>query len=166
MLQLLLLFVTMSTQTTLGVGDQIPLFKLPDENGEVFSIEKFLGQNPLVIYFYPKDDTPGCTVEACTFRDNFEVFEELGAKVIGISSDTPQSHSKFKKRYNLPFVLLSDTDKSVQREFGIKKNFLGLIDGRVTFVADKHGVIKHVFSSQLRPKKHIDEAIRVIKRLK
>lgn len=165
MLKILIIFTVMTLQTPIKVGDKVPDFSLPNENGDTVSIKSMIGANPLVIYFYPKDDTPGCTMEACSFRDQYEVFQDLGVRVIGISSDSPQSHANFKRKYNLPFTLLSDSNKKVQQLFGVKKNFLGLIDGRVTYVLDKHGTIRHIFSSQLRPKRHIEEALEVIRSL-
>lgn len=105
----------------------------------------------MVLYFYPKDSTPGCTIEACSFRDQYEVLREAGAEVVGVSSDDQQAHEAFVSKYNLPFVLLSDPGGSVRAAYGIKRT-LGLIDGRVTFVIDREGVVRHAFSSQIRPK--------------
>jgi peroxiredoxin Q/BCP len=150
----------------LVVGDRLPVFSLPDQNGQIVNIDSFVGQFPIVIYFYPKDDTPGCTAEACSFRDQFEDFQEMGAMVFGISADSPDSHAKFKEKYKLPYTLLSDQDKKIQKLFGVKKNFLGLIDGRVTYIVDIGGVIRHIFSSQLQPKKHITEALGILAKIK
>jgi peroxiredoxin Q/BCP len=113
----------------------------------------------MVIYFYPKDDTPGCLKEACTFRDRYEEFIKLGAEVVGISSDDQRSHTEFVAKYNLPFRLLSDTDQKVRKEYGALDLFL---PGRVTYVVDKKGVVRHVFSSQSQATKHIDEAFRMV----
>ena len=151
---------------SLKVGDKVPQFSLPDENGQVIDSDDLLYQGPLVLYFYPKDDTPGCTVEACSFRDEYEVFGKYGARVVGVSADGSESHLKFKQKYRLPFTLLSDKNRKLQRLFGVKKNFLGLIDGRATYVIDRKGVIRHTFAAQLQPKKHIKEALEVIKRIK
>ncbi|HEX5036362.1 MAG TPA: peroxiredoxin [bacterium] len=144
-------------------GQPAPDFFLKDQNGAVVRLSDFKGK-PLVLYFYPKDDTPGCTAEACTFRDSFEVFTDAGAAVVGISSDSPESHKQFAKKNKLPFKLLSDEDESVKKAYGVY-TMMGLWSGRVTFVIDGKGVVRHVFSSQFQPKKHVDEALEVLKHL-
>jgi peroxiredoxin Q/BCP len=116
-----------------------------------------------VIYFYPKDDTPGCTREACTFRDQFEDFQDVGATVFGISADSPKSHLRFKERHNLPFSLLSDRHNKVRKQLGIKSSFLGLLPGRVTFVIGNDGKVIHKFTSQFNAEKHVREAIKAIR---
>ena len=140
------------------VGDKIPDFSLPNQNNEMTKIADFIGK-PFVVYFYPKDDTPGCTAEACTFRDMYEDFKDIGAEVIGISSDSPASHKNFAKKHNLPFVLLSDEQKEVQKLFGVPRSMFGLLPGRVTYVIDENGVVKHVFSSHINMSKHVTESI-------
>ena len=150
---------------TLKIGDKIPEFILLDQDENSFSITDFLGKRNLVIYFYPKDDTPGCTKEACAFRDEFEAFSDLDALVIGISGDSPESHRDFIKKYNLPFTLLSDENDEVRKLFGVNGNYLGLIPGRVTFIADKKGIIQFVFDSQSKATKHVEEAQRVLSEL-
>ncbi len=115
-----------------------------------------------MLYFYPKDDTPGCTAEACSFRDQYEVLREAGAEVIGISSDGVGTHEAFAARYSLPFVLLSDPGGAVRASYGVRRT-LGLIDGRVTFVIDREGLVRHVFSSQIRPKKHVEESLKIVR---
>ena len=147
----------------LGKGDKIPSFKLKNQEDEWVNIDDHVGQSPLVIYFYPKDDTPGCTREACSFRDSFEDFEAHDAKVFGISADSPRSHKKFADKHRLNFTLLSDQTRKVERQFGVPRSLLGLLPGRVTYIVDKEGVIRHVFNSQLNADKHVSEAIRVIK---
>jgi len=147
---------------TLEVGDKIPMFSLVDQNEKTFSIADYLGKKNLVIYFYPKDDTPGCTKEACRFRDEFEVFSDLDAMVIGISGDSPESHRNFIAKYQLPFTLLSDNNDAVRKLFGVNGDYLGLIPGRVTFVVDKTGIIRFVFDSQSNATKHVEEAQRVL----
>lgn len=124
----------------------------------------FRGKQPVVVYFYPRDDTSGCTVEACTFRDDFEKFRAAGAEVIGISDDSPESHAKFVSKYKLPFTLLSDPNGSVRKLYGVKKTF-GLIPGRVTFAIDRGGIIRQVFSSQLKPARHVAEALIALGRM-
>ena len=119
----------------------------------------------MVIYFYPKDDTPGCTKEACSFRDFYEDFNEAGAMVIGISDDSPNTHADFAKKNNLPFTLLSDHGNKVRELLGVPKSLLGLIPGRVTYVIDKKGIVRHVFNSQFNVEKHVHEAIEVLKQI-
>ncbi len=143
------------------VGQPAPEFTLPDQDGGSVSLSSLKG-GWVVVYFYPKDDTPGCTAESCSFRDSFEEFSDAGAKVVGISSDSVESHKAFATKHNLPFTLLADTDGSVRKSFGVGKT-LGLIPGRVTYVIDPEGVVRHKFSSQFKPKSHIDEALDVIK---
>lgn len=144
-------------------GQPAPNFSLKDQDGAVVRLSDFKGK-PLVLYFYPKDDTPGCTAEACLFRDSFEVFSDAGAEVLGVSGDSPESHKKFAAKYRLPFRLLSDEGDAVRKAYGVSST-LGLLPGRVTFVIDKQGVVRHVFSSQFRPKKHVDEALEILKKL-
>jgi peroxiredoxin Q/BCP len=148
----------------LKVGDKIPNFKGTDANGNGFDIQKYLGVKPLVIYFYPKDDTPGCTAQACSFRDQYEDFKALGAEVIGISSDNVASHQQFAKKYQLPFTLVTDPDKKIKKLFGVPSAMLGLLPGRVTYVADKNGVIQMIFDS-MAATKHIPKALEALRKL-
>ena len=148
----------------LKVGDKIPNFTSKDAKGNDFDSQNIVGQKPLVIYFYPKDNTPGCTTQACSFRDQYEDFKDLGAEVIGISSDTVASHLKFSKQYKLPFILLSDFDKKIRKAFGVPTGMFGLLPGRVTYVTDKNGIIKMIFDSMLAAK-HIPKALQAIKKL-
>lgn len=145
-------------------GEKIPQFELKDQHGNTFNSEDVVGIKPVVIYFYPKDFTPGCTKEACSFRDSYEDFQEAGAEVIGISNDSEKSHSKFSKKYNLPFILLSDANGRVRKKFGIKKSLLGLVPGRETFVIDANGKVMFKFNS-LDASKHIKKALNAIKKL-
>jgi peroxiredoxin Q/BCP len=147
------------------VGSKIPMFELHDQDGNLFKIEDVVGKKNLVIYFYPKDDTPGCTKEACTFRDSYEVFEQEDAMVIGISGDSVESHKEFARKYNLNFTLLSDKENKVRNLFGVPKSFLGLIQGRVTYVVNKQGVVVLMFDSQLQAEKHVEEALKILKKL-
>jgi thioredoxin-dependent peroxiredoxin len=140
------------------------LFTLPDAEGKMVSLSGYLGKKNLVVYFYPKDETYGCTKEACSFRDSYDDFKDAGAEVIGISSDDEASHRSFASRHNLPFVLLSDKDGKVAAEYGVKPAF-GILKGRVTFVIDKEGIIRMNFSSHTNMQKHIDEAISMIRGL-
>jgi peroxiredoxin Q/BCP len=149
----------------LAVGSNAPDATLPNQNGTPTKLSDVWRQGPTVVYFYPKDDTPGCTKEACSFRDSYEVFTAAGAKVVGISSDDVAAHKKFAEKYRLPFTLLSDSGGQVRAQFGVPKT-LGLLDGRVTFVIDQSGVVRHVYSSQLFATKHVAEALAVVKTLK
>jgi peroxiredoxin Q/BCP len=148
----------------LEVGDKIPNFSAKDSYGNDFESNSIIGKKPVVLYFYPKDNTPGCTAQACSFRDQYEDFKDLGADVIGISSDSESSHQKFTKQYNLPFMLLSDSDKKLRNLFGVKTNLFGLLPGRVTYVIDKNGIIKLIFDS-LVSTNHIPKALDIIKKL-
>ena len=146
-------------KSRVGVGDLAPGFTLPSQSGEEVSLKDFLGKKrAIVLFFYPKDDTPGCTKEACSFRDGYEQFEKLEAEVIGVSSDSTKSHQRFAQRHGLPFVLLSDEEGEVRKLYGVP-NTLGLFPGRVTYVIDNKGVVRHVFSSQLGVTKHVEEAL-------
>lgn len=148
------------------IGDTVPKFELKDQHGKMFNIDSVLGKKNLVIYFYPKDDTPGCTKQACSFRDQFEVFADADALIIGISSQSVESHLKFAEKYNLKYTLLSDIDGKVRKLFGVPTNFLGLIPGRVTYIVDKKGKVVYLFNSQMQAEKHVDEALRIIKEMK
>jgi peroxiredoxin Q/BCP len=148
----------------LKVGDTIPHFTATDTDGNPFDSASIVGQKPMVIYFYPKDNTPGCTAQACSFRDNYEDFTDLGAEVIGISSDSISSHQKFAKQYKLPFILLSDSDKKIRKLFGVPTGLFGLMPGRVTYVTDKNGVVQMVFDSVMATK-HIPKALSAVKKL-
>jgi thioredoxin-dependent peroxiredoxin len=144
------------------IGDKAPDFSLGDGSGNTVCLSEIIGDAVVVLYFYPKNNTPGCTREACSFRDNYQDFSDLGAEVIGISSDTGSSHADFSSRLHLPFILLSDPDGAVRKAYGVSKTF-GLLPGRVTFIIDRTGIIRHVFSSQFRAQKHVDEAIRIVR---
>ena len=145
------------------VGDRIPNFTAKDTNGNVFESQSIIGKQAVVIYFYPKDDTSVCTEQACSFRDNYQEFKALGAEVIGISADSVRSHLKFKSKYQLPFILLSDADKSIRKLFDVPNSLL-FIPGRQTFVADKNGIIQLVFNS-MSGQIHIDKALRILQKI-
>ncbi len=139
-------------------GSAAPDFELPDQNGNPVRLSQYRGKSPVVVYFYPKDDTSGCTIEACRFRDDLPRFRAQGAEILGISGDSGESHLKFAAKYDLPFTLLTDKGGRVRKLFGVKKTF-GLIPGRVTFVIDRDGIVRHVFSSQSEPARHVEEAL-------
>jgi peroxiredoxin Q/BCP len=143
-------------------GDACPKFSLKNQFDQTVDIADFLGKKNMVIFFYPKDETPGCTKEACAFRDSYEVFQDLDCEVIGISSDPVDKHDKFAKRHNLPFQLLADTKRQVRSAFGVPNNLFGLIPGRVTYIIDKNGIIKGIFNSQTDPVGHIKNALETL----
>ena len=144
------------------IGDKIPSFSLQDQNGKRRKSDQL--NKPLVLFFYPKDDTPGCTIEACGFRDKYDLFKILGAEVWGISNGDSQSHLEFANKNKLPYPLLCDTDNTLRRKFGVPKK-LGIIEGRVTYIIDSYGLIIHIFEDLLNGPAHIKEAIRALKKL-
>ena len=146
------------------VGDHAPDFTLPSQSGEPVRLSDRLGERVVVLYFYPKDDTPGCTAEACAFRDSHEVFAEAGAEVIGVSSDSAGRHAAFAGRHHLPFTLLSDQGGQVRKSYAVPAT-LGLLPGRVTYVIDRAGTVRHVFSSQTNIGRHVNDALDVVKKL-
>ncbi len=151
----------MAIASAIKEGDRAPDFSLPTQSGAMVSLKDFLGKKAVVLYFYPKDDTPGCTAEACAFRDSYEVFQTAGAEVIGISGDSTNSHSQFASKYQLPFTLLSDAGNQVRKLFGVPST-LGLLPGRVTYVIDQQGIVRKVFNSQLNFKAHVEEALKAL----
>ena len=143
------------------VGASAPDFTLADANGKDVRLADFRG-SPVVLYFYPKDDTPGCTKEACSFRDQYQDFQDAGAVVLGVSSDSSESHRNFAERHRLPFTLLADRGGKVRKLYGVPAT-LGLLPGRVTFVIGGDGVVRHVFNSQLDATRHVAEALDVLR---
>jgi thioredoxin-dependent peroxiredoxin len=168
-LLLFTLYLTFSQNITMNeikIGSTIPSFTLPDQNGNTFDINSVLGKKNLVIYFYPKDDSPGCTAQACSFQDQFEVFKEADAVIIGISGQSVESHKEFAIKHRLTFTLLSDEGNNIRKQFGVPTNLLGLLPGRVTYVANKTGKVIYIFNSQTQATKHVDEALRILKHSK
>ena len=139
-------------------GAPAPDFELPDQNGKLVRLSQYRGKRPVVIYFYPKDDTGGCTAQACSFRDGFPRFEAVDAEILGISDDSVESHRKFAAKYSLPFTLLSDKGGAVRKLYVVKKT-LGIIPGRVTYVVGRDGNLLHIFSSQTAFQRHVEEAL-------
>ncbi|MDG7001449.1 MAG: peroxiredoxin [Nitrososphaerota archaeon] len=144
------------------VGDSAPLFESVADDGTNFSLKELIGKSNIVLYFYPKDFTMGCTKEACAFRDNWDKTVALGATVIGVSSDSVETHSKFKKEHSLPFTLLSDKDRSIRKMYGVDSRFLA---PRTTFVIDRDGKVRNVFNSQLNVSRHVEEALSTLERI-
>jgi peroxiredoxin Q/BCP len=149
------------TKKKLIVGDLLPHFILNDETHQPVDISTITGKY-LIIYFYPKDDTPGCIKEACSFRDSFQDLVDAGAIVYGVSSDKPDTHALFKEKYRLPFSLLSDTSGELRKLLGVPSDLFGLIPGRVTYVFNPEGRLIQEFNSQLSPEKHVKEALKII----
>lgn len=146
----------------LEIGDRAPSFTLPSGTGENISLSQFFGKKKVVIFFYPMDESPVCSREAEAFKDKYEAFKELGAEVLGISSQSVKSHQSFSKHHNLPYFLLSDLDNDVRRLYGVSST-LGIVPKRMTFVTDKEGIIRYIFSSQFQPAKHAEQALLALK---
>ena len=142
------------------VGDVAPDFTLPDQSGAPVRLEDLVGKTCIVLYFYPRDNTSICTAEACAFRDNYEVFKDVGADVIGISSDSVESHQQFAAAHQLPFTLLSDADSEIRKRYGVPTAF-GL-PGRVTYIIDRQGIVRHIFFSQFASDKHVTQALQAV----
>jgi peroxiredoxin Q/BCP len=150
----------------LEIGDKVPSFTLPDQDGNPFKLEDALAKGPLVLFFYPKDGTPGCTAEACSFRDASDEFIAAGATVAGVSSDNVASHRRFADEHTLKYPLLSDENGALRKTLGVPRSMLGLFDGRVTYVIDKSGVLRHRFDSMLGATKHVGEALSTLRTIK
>lgn len=146
-----------SPRDKVQVGDMAPDFTLSSQSGAPVSLRDLLAEKDIVLYFYPRDNTAVCTAEACAFRDSYELFKDAGAEVIGISSDSVESHQQFAAAHQLPFLLLSDTDGLIRKRYGVPTAF-GL-PGRVTYVIDRRGVVRHICFSQFTSQKHVDEAL-------
>lgn len=151
------------SQNRLKPGDKLPHFIMCDENRRPINISSLTGRY-LVLYFYPKDNTPVCVREAICFRNAFQDLINAGAMVFGVSNDRPASHALFKEKFKLPFSLLSDTDGELRKLLGVPSNLFGLIPGRVTYIFNPDGRLIKVFKSQLSPEKHVEEALKVIRR--
>jgi len=146
------------------VGDKAPDFTLPSQTGDDVTLSEFLGKKNVVLYFYPKDETPGCTREACSFRDSYEELTNLGAEVLGVSAQSVESHKSFATHHGLPFILLSDEGNKVRKLYGVPSS-LGLLPGRVTYIIDKKGIVRHIFNSQTQTQRHVEEAKNELKEL-
>ena len=146
---------------TLKEGDQAPDFTLKSQDGREVSLRETCKGKDVVLYFYPKDFTTGCTAEAKAFSANYDRILEMGADVLGVSSDAGETHSRFANECGVKFALLSDDGGRVRELYGVRSS-MGLFPGRVTFVIDSEGVVRRIFSSQLNPKRHVDEAIKAL----
>jgi thioredoxin-dependent peroxiredoxin len=146
------------------VGDKAPDFTLPSQSGDPVRLSDRLGERVVVLYFYPKDNTRGCTAEACAFRDSHEVFADAGAEVIGVSSDSADKHAAFAGQHKLPFTLLSDAGGQVRKSYGVPA-VLGVVPGRVTYVIDRAGTVRHVFNSMTNIGGHVSDALTVVRQI-
>jgi len=152
------------SKNAVAVGDAAPNFTAETHEGRTISLADYRGKQVVVLYFYPKDGTRICTAEACSFRDSFEDFSKAGAVVIGVSADTLERHRKFAAEQRLPFTLVSDGDGKLRKAFGVP-SILWMVPGRVTFVIDKQGTVRHKFNSLFTSDQHVQEALAVVKRL-
>jgi peroxiredoxin Q/BCP len=157
-------FGLIKTMPRIKVGERAPNFTATAQDGRQIKLADYLGKKAVVVYFYPKDNTQICTAQACSFRDAYEDFVQAGAEVIGVSSDSPESHRGFAEKQRLPFVLVSDQDQSLRKAFGVPKT-LAFIPGRVTYVIDRDGVVRHIFVSQLNGGRHIAESLEIVRQL-
>lgn len=144
-----------------AAGDRAPDFTAPKGGGGEFHLGDLLGRRAVVLYFYPKDDTPGCTAEACGFRDNRAAFAEAGAEVVGVSADSVASHDRFAEKYSLPFTLVSDGDGTVRSLYGVSPK--GSLPSRATFVIDAQGVVRSVLSSLPSAPQHVERALTALR---
>lgn len=154
-----------ANHTPVRVGDRAPDFTLLNQDGVPMHFADLLSKGAIVLYFYPKDYTTGCTSEACNFRDRYDVFRTAGATVIGVSDDSVASHKGFTIKHRLPFDLLSDPDGSVRKLYGVSRT-LGILPGRVTYVIDREGMVRLVFSNQLSMSSHIRQALKTLESLR
>jgi len=149
---------------TVKVGDKAPEFTLPSQMGDEVTLSEFFGKKNIVLYFYPRDESVGCTKEACSFRDSYEELTNLGAEVLGVSGQSVESHKSFASHYGLPFILLSDEDNKVRELYGVPST-MGILPGRVTYIIDKKGIVRHIFNSQTQAQRHVEEAKKMLKQL-
>ena len=149
----------------MNIGERVSSFELPDQTGALVRFDDALGKGPIVLFFYPKDETPVCTAEACSFRDAYTEFVGAGATVFGISSDDVASHRKFAEKHKLPYRLLADVGGKVRAQCKVPRGLLGLTEGRVTYILDNTGVVRHSHEASLQAQAHVDEAIRMVKKL-
>jgi len=147
---------------SLKISDKLPDFDLKNQHNLNVSSKKFIGKN-LIIFFYPKDYTPGCTTEVCNFRDNYDILKKFDAEILGISSDDIRSHKSFAKKYNIQYDLLSDPKRKVEKLFGVPRNLFGLLPGRVTYIFNKRGTLVEIINSQLNINKHLQKTLQILK---
>jgi peroxiredoxin Q/BCP len=143
------------------VGDRAPDFSGITQDGSTFHLSNRLERRFIVLFFYPKDGTHFCTKEACSFRDSYQKFVDAGAEVVGVSSDSADSHRDFAHEHELPFPLISDADGALRKAFGVPKT-LGLFPGRVTYVIDRAGIVRQIFSAQFATEEHVEQALKAV----
>ena len=148
----------------LQVGDAAPQFTVTASDGRSVSLAEFRGKQAVVVFFYPRDNTSVCTKEACAFRDAYEDFTQAGAVVIGVSSDSDASHQAFAESHRLPYILVADVDGALRRLFGVPNTLL-ILPGRVTYVIDRDGIVRHVFNAMFQGKQHVEEALKTVREL-
>ena len=149
---------------SIHVGDRAPEFNVTASDGRRLSLAEFRGNHAVVVFFYPRDNTSVCTQEACAFRDAYEDFLQAGAVVIGVSSDSKETHQSFAASQRLPYLLVADVDGSMRQAFGVPNSLL-ILPGRVTYVIDRDGIVRHVFNALLQGKQHTEEALRIVREL-
>lgn len=154
----------MGKEKLLKVGDEAPNFTLVNQDGKTVSLSDYKGKKNVVLFFYPKDQTQGCTKEACSFRDNYETITDLGAEVIGINGDGTSSHKAFADKHSLPYHLVSDKGSQVRKAYGVSTMFF-ILPERITFVIDKQGIIQYVHNEKSDPTDHITKAIEALQKL-
>lgn len=154
----------MGKEKLLKVGDEAPDFTLINQDGKTVSLSDYKGKKNVVLFFYPKDQTQGCTKEACSFRDNYETITDLGAEVIGINGDGTSSHKAFADKHSLPYHLVSDKGSQVRKAYGVSTMFF-ILPERITFVIDKQGIIQYVHNEKSDPTDHITKAIEALQKL-
>ena len=147
--------------TKIQVGDRAPDFSGSTQDGSTIHLSDFLAKRSVVLFFYPRDGTPICTKEVCSFRDSYQQFVDAGAKVIGVSSDAKETHQEFAHQHDLPFHLISDAEGSLRKAFGVPRT-LGVLPGRVTYVIDKEGIVRLIFSAQFASEEHVRQALRAV----
>lgn len=154
---------TNNNNMEIKIGDNIPAIVLKDQNGEIFDLQAQTAGKNVVLFFYPKDDSPGCTAQACSFRDQFQDFADANAVVIGISGQSVESHKKFAVKHRLTYSLLSDEGNKIRKQFGVPTNLFGILPGRVTYVIDKSGRVIYIFNSQTQVNQHIEKTLSILK---
>lgn len=159
------MFGTSDSQSRVAVGDVAPDFSLSDQQGSLVTLSALLQKGPVVVFFYPKDNTMGCTAQVCAFRDAYEDFLQEKASVVGISSDSSTSHRSFADKHGFVFSILSDTGQTTRNAYGVPKS-LGFVPGRVTYLVDRTGVVRHIVNSQLNIQSHVTTMLAAVRALK
>ena len=150
---------------SLRLNDKLPYFILKNQYNKEVNSKNFYGKK-LVVFFYPKDDTPGCTMEVCNFRDNYSKIKKYNSNIVGISSDSVKSHNNFSKKFNVTYDLLSDNDNKVKKLFGVQRSMFGLLPGRVTYIFNQEAILLKIINSQINIYEHLSETIKFLKKLK